>query len=497
MLNLTQNTRLSRGKALSLTITLVALFFAGLGAKGGDFSAGPFFDQFPLTLDSGQRTEIMGPFYYQQQTAADKIIAFPPFFSSDTDPAIDASEYDSLYPIFSYVRYGTQYRAQLIELFSFSGGQDPDNLERRRFTIYPLYFQQRSPDTNDNYTAVVPFYGHLKGRLFRDQIFFVMFPAYSETRKRDVVNDNYLYPFFNARHGDGMHGWQFWPFYGTEHKVVTTTTNDWGEVITNGGHNQMFALWPIHFRQDNGIGTGNTEKFRADLPFYSWFRSPQRDQTSVLWPFFNWINNREPDKQYREWEMPWPFIVVSRGEGKTGLRIFPFYGHATNSIFRDDFYLWPIYKFNSVYSPPLDRRRTRILLFLFQDTVDRNTETGKAHQRLDLWPLFVHTSDFNGNTRLQVFAPVESFVPSSPGIERNWAPLWSVWRQENNPATGADSQSFLWNFYRRDAAPGSKRISFFFGLYQSESTRDTKKVRLFYIPVIDRHPYQLSQRGPW
>jgi hypothetical protein len=136
-------------------------------------------------------------------------------------------------------------------------------------------------------------------------------------------------------------------------------------------------------------------------------------------------------------------------------------------------------------------------LFLFQDTVDRNTETGKAHQRLDLWPLFVHTSDFNGNTRLQVFAPVESFVPSSPGIERNWAPLWSVWRQENNPATGADSQSFLWNFYRRDAAPGSKRISFFFGLYQSESTRDTKKVRLFYIPVIDRHPYQLSQRGPW
>ena len=66
----------------------------------------------------------------------------------------------------------------------------------KRFTLFPLYFQQRSPDPNENYTALVPFYGHLKNRLFRDEIFFVMFPIYSETRKRDVVTDNYLYPVF-------------------------------------------------------------------------------------------------------------------------------------------------------------------------------------------------------------------------------------------------------------------------------------------------------------
>ena len=44
--------------------------------------------------------------------------------------------------------------------------------------------------------------------LFRDEIFFVMFPIYSQTRKKDVVTDNYLYPFFHLRHGDGLHGWQ-------------------------------------------------------------------------------------------------------------------------------------------------------------------------------------------------------------------------------------------------------------------------------------------------
>ena len=139
----------------------------------------------------------------------------------------------------------------------------------RRFTLFPIYFQQRSPDPKENYTALVPFYGHLKNRLFRDEIFFVMFPIYSETRKRDVVTDNYLYPFFDVRHGDGLHGWQVWPLVGTEHKDVTTQTNGFGEIETIGGYDKFFALWPIHFCQNTGIGTDNPEKFRADLPFYS------------------------------------------------------------------------------------------------------------------------------------------------------------------------------------------------------------------------------------
>jgi hypothetical protein len=487
--------RSSIGEVLSLTITLAVLFLASSRALAADFSVGPLFDQFPLTLGSGERTEIMGPFYYDQQNDSEKTWAFPPFFSSDADPSIHASEDDFLYPVFTYVKYGTQYRGQFVELFSFSGGQDPDDLARHRITLFPLYFQQRSPVAGDNYTAVVPFYGHLKGHLFHDRIFFVMFPIYGKTWKRDVVNDNYLYPFFNVRHGDGMHGWQFWPFYGSEHKVITTTTNDWGEVITNGGHDNYFVLWPVHFRDHEGIGTMNPEKLAADLPFYSSFRSPQRDATSVLWPFFNSIDNRDPDKPYHEWELPWPFIIVAHGKGKEALRIFPFYQQAHNDTYRDNFYLWPLYKFNSIYAPPLDRQRARILLFLFQDTADKNTETGKVKERLDLWPLFVHTHDFNGSTRLQLFAPLESILPSSPGIDRNWSPLWSVWRQENNPVTGANSQSFFWNLYRRDASPDAKTISFFLGLYQYHSARDTEKVRVFYIPVIDRHPYHLSQRG--
>jgi len=444
--------------------------------------AGSIYDQFHLTLDSGQRTEAAGPFFYEQETDTEKTWAIPPLFSHDSDPAIGQSEDDFLYPLLTYVKYGTEYRWQLIQLFNFSGGQTTGDSGKKQFTIFPLYFQQRSPDTNENYTALFPIYGHINGRLFRDKIFFILFPIYSQTRKRDVVNDNYLYPFFNVRHGDGMRGWQFWPFFGEEHKVVTTVTNGFGDVETVGGHDQYFALWPFYFNQDNGIGTDNPEKFQAIIPFYVGIRSPMRDSTSVLWPFFTRIDDRV--KKYREWQVPWPFVIFTRGEGKTTSRVWPLFSLSHNDEIETDSYLWPVYQFHSIHADPLDLRRTRVAFYLYENTVEKNTETGAEKRRVDMWPFFTWHRDFDGNSRLQIFAPIEPVVPENSGIERNWSPLWSLWRAENNPKTGASSRSLLWNLYRSDNTPGSKKISLLFGLFQYQSTGETNRLRLFYIPVM-------------
>ena len=102
-----------------------------------------------------------------------------------------------------------------------------------------------------------------------------------------------------------------------------------------------FALWPIHFWQNNGIGTDNPEKFRADLPLYSYTRSPNFDSTTVLWPFFTWIDERE--KKYREWQAPWPFVIFARGDGKTTSRVWPLFSRSQNKTLENDSYLWPLY----------------------------------------------------------------------------------------------------------------------------------------------------------
>ncbi|MFZ1072611.1 MAG: hypothetical protein WAO21_04160 [Verrucomicrobiia bacterium] len=448
-----------------------------------DFIAGPLYQQFPLTLDSGNRTEAAGPFFYQQERETEKSWAMPPLFSYLTDPATESETYDLFYPLLTCEIYGREYRWQFCQLLSFSGGQNQAAIPKSRFTLFPVYFQQRSPETNENYTALVPFYGHIKDRLFKNEIFFVMFPIYSETRKRDVVTDNYFYPFFDLRHGDGLYGWQFWPLVGNEHKDVTTQTNSFGEIEIIGGHDASFFLWPICLKQNTGIGTESPEKFRALIPLYATSHSPQRDSTSVLWPFFNWTDDRE--RKYREWDGPWPFIALARGPGKTTTRVLPLFSRSHNDTYESDFYLWPIYKYNRLRAGALDQERTRILFYLFVDVTEKNTGTGKAGRRVDLLPLFTWHRDFNGSSRLQILAPIEPILPGSSGVERNWSPLWSLWRAEDNPRTGASSRSLLWNLYRCDRTPGTKKCSLLFGLFQYQSNAESKKLRLFYIPLVN------------
>ncbi|HYG34642.1 MAG TPA: hypothetical protein VEC99_07660 [Clostridia bacterium] len=467
-------------KFCSLLGVLLAL--AGLSpAFGADgLSAGPLYDEFYLALAPGHRTEAVGPLFYKERVETQRTWAVPPLISYTTDEAVELKELDILYPVLTYDRYGQQYRWQFLQLLAFAGGPSQEDV-RSRITLFPLYFQQRSTDPSKNYTAVVPFYGHLKNRLFRDEIFFVMFPLYSQTKKRGVVTDNYVYPIFHLRRGPGLQGWQVWPLVGHEHKEITSRTNNFNEVSLVPGHDSWFALWPIFFKDRTGIGSDNPVYRQAVLPLYSFERSPKRDSTTIIWPFFSKINDRE--RKYREWDFPWPFWVIARGEGKNTTRFFPFYSQARSPTQETGFYMWPVYRYERAETESLERERNRVLFFLYSDDRRRNKETQATFRRTYLWPFFIKRRDYNGDSRLQVLAPLEPFVPASRSIQRNWSPLWSVWRAEKDLKTGAASQSLLWNLYRRDVTPVRKKVSFFFGLYQSQSTAEGRRIKLFYIPL--------------
>jgi hypothetical protein len=455
-------------------------------AKAGSepIHAGFLYDEFKLTLEEGFRIEALGPLYYNEQKDTQRTWAIPPFFALSEDPKTDFTEYDVLYPLLSLDRFGQQYRWHLLQLLSWAGGPSQVETERRRFTLFPIYFQQRSSEPTENYTAVFPLYGHLKHRLFKDEISFVMFPFYAQTRKRDIVTDNYVYPLFHKRYGNGLTGWQFWPVAGHEHKDVTAITNRFGGVESVPGHDRAFAGAILYMNETNGIGTTNVSWEQASLPLYHFTRSENRDSTTLLWPLFSKIDDRE--KKYREWQVPWPLVVIARGEGKTTTRYFPFYSRARGKELTSDFYLWPIYKVQTIHAPPLDRKRTRILFFVYSDTIQKSTETGKSRRRTDLFPFFTRRKDYDGSERLQVLAPLEPFVPGSKSIERDWSQLWSIWRAEKNARTGASSRSLLWNLYRYDSEPNRKKCSLLFGLFQYDSGAESKRTRIFYIPVGQR-----------
>jgi hypothetical protein len=478
-------------------ILLCLAVCTGLSAKEqttGLFGLGPLYDNFTLTLSPGHRAEALGPLFSFEQKESQRLWAVRPLLSHTLDPETDCEEFDLAYPLLTYDRYGKEYRYQLFQLLSFAGGQDQEENLKRRFTLFPFYFQQRSDKPDEAYTAILPFYGQLKGRLFRDEIKFVMFPLYSQSRKGDTVTDNYLYPFFHVRRGDALRGWQVWPLLGQEHKGVSSRTNHFDEVEIIGGHKKSFVLWPFFLNQQTGLGTDKPQKQQALLPFYNVTHSPLRDSTTYLWPLLTHTNDRE--KQYEEWGAPWPLIVFARGEGKTTTRLWPLFSRAYNTNLQSSFYFWPLYKYNRLHSDPLDRERTRILFFLYSDVTEKNTATTNALRRTDFWPLFTHWRDFDGNERLQILSVLEPFLPNHKSIERNYSPLWSLWRSEENAATKATSQSLFWNLYRRDSTPDTKKCSLLFGLFQYQSGAHDKRWRVFYVPFGKTEARPKEQAAP-
>jgi hypothetical protein len=58
-----------------------------------------------------------------------------------------------------------------------------------------------------------------------------------------------------------------------------------------------------------------------------------------------------------------------------------------------------------------------------------------------------------------------------------------VRRAEKNPKTGAAGESFLWNLYRRETAPETRKCSLLFGLFQYQSGLESRRWRVFFIPM--------------
>lgn len=425
---------------------------------------------FDLTMDSGSRREVLGPLYYDQFSEGRRTIAVPPLFSWLNDPGLEYREFDVLYPFLTYDRFGDESRTQLFQLLSLSDSGTANDDVRRKFTIFPIYFHQRSTNSASNYTALFPIYGTLQNRIFKDEIQFALFPLYAKTRKKDVVTRNYLYPFFHLREGTSLRGWQLWPLVGDEIRDPHTITDGFGDEVFVPGERISFAAWPFLLRKHAGIGGTNELRETSVLPLFSMTRSPARDATSIGWPFFRYTDHKE--KRFREWGFPWPFWGIARGEGKYMNRVWPFFSVAYNESIRSEWYGWPIWKRNTADVEGLFRQRTSVFFFLYNDLIERNPKTGAEMHRRDLWPFFQYRKQRDGRERLQVLALLEPLLPNNKSMERNWSPLWSLWRSEKHPETGRRSDSLLWNLWRREISDEERSNSYFFGLLRHRKTAD-------------------------
>ncbi|MBI4228132.1 MAG: hypothetical protein HY693_00275 [Deltaproteobacteria bacterium] len=449
----------------------------------------------------------LGPFITSKKNEKLTELGFRPFFYSIKDGEKNSSEMDILYPFATYDKRDGNWRFQLLAYLLYLESEKTKNgFSEREFNLFPFIFSKRAEDPEDSYFALFPFFGKMKNKFYKDEISFVLFPLFLQTRNGDEINRSFLWPFFGYYNGGGQSGFRFWPLFGYRKKEEKL--------------DEKFVLWPFIISSKR-VFYGEERSTFSILPFYTSFESPNFTNKTYFWPFFNYVEDKK--RGFKQLSAPWPFIGFTRGT-REGNRFFPFYAdymgeggggivpfYSENSIEsrgkgyqdRDGFILWPLYRYSSVTLEDYRRSRKSILLILYKEIKDEPIiEGGTSGRRINLWPLFSYRRDNDGNRSFQFFSLLEPLVSGVDGLERNYSPLWRFfeWKKYSD---GRTVTSFLWNTFRTEyseeatkvslqpiipifsytrAVEGSKTL-FFGGLFGYQNTGAIRKLKFLFVPI--------------
>lgn len=380
-------------------------------------------------IEKVREVEALGPLYFSQEKDKEKEWGLRPLFSTRRDESEDTREIDILYPLFTYRREKGESRFQFIQLLSSRSEERETKAREGRFTLFPFLFYGWSEE-RPGYFALAPFYGTIRDRFGFDEIKIRFF--YLETIRAEV-RTRMLFPFYSQTEGKKERGFRLWPFYGFSEKEGKSTS--------------YFVAWPFILSQKTGLDTDNPRETFSFLPFYAASRSPERDFTSYLWPFFSHVEDRK--REYSEWGLPYPFVIYASGTGRQALRILPLIGWDQRAERYSFFFAFPLYMFIRSDIEEVSKIRHQFLFWLYSDLQEEDREQEVSKRRVDMWPLLSYYREEDGSVSFQALSLLEPFFPKHEGIKRNLSPLWGIYRYRRD-AEGNRWHSLLWNLIRRE-----------------------------------------------
>ena len=297
--------------------------------------------------------------------------------------------------------------------------------------VFPLWFSGVSRD-GDSYWAAFPLYGRHPHLLLLDDFSFVLFPIYFEystpyrpeggrgAEPAPVARSHaVLWPLVSWKESP-RNSIGIWPFWGhatrreSEHSYVLWPIATWasyGEDRDTGGAGDSWMFWPFY-------GRIRRERERQDLylpPFFSWAETPQGWRLRVPWPLVDL--ERMPARNRTS---VWPFVERVQG--------FSFYER--ERVEEDSWrFGWKLVE-NSTLSTSHTREDV-FSVFPFYAHEERFGSGGDCvSSYLRIWPFYERFDD--GGRR---FERVLALFPirHAAGVDRNWAPFWTMWSRRDLP----------------------------------------------------------------
>ena len=374
----------------------------------------------------------VGPFFeYRATREGGTFWAVRPFYSKINDPVSDTRVTDVVWPLSTFHRDREQEWWRVLIAY---GWDDDVTRDDSPFStaILPFWFQGRTRQGED-YWALFPVYGHLPHVLLMDDIDFVLFPFYLDYEVNGVERVYTPWPFY-SRLSDNP-------------RLIETGVFPFWCHQVNSKHDEerLYAFWPF-WTSAVYRGARNPGSSFLFFPFYGEINREKETQRLVLPPFFSYAKTDSAER----WRLPWPFYETRETwETRTTKAAFkrsywPFYGRETRGGDDERIYaVWPLYWSSSMAVKGRRAERRRLFPFYADEREYRVDDAGReteAARYTRVWPFFVRETA-PGRSRLRAFE--FNLIRHSGGIERNWAPFWTLYERERCPS-GTVRHDLLW-----------------------------------------------------
>lgn len=429
---------------LFLLVPAIGSLLPGCMATKERTELGPFYFRRELPRPEATESAILWPFFQKYESARISQFAFRPLVNvrrEDTgwDLQGNIHEVQALWPLFLYRRTEglTRLKIRLLPVFHHVRFQHADGPEEVDTHLLPFLLSGHS-ETGEDYFAIFPLGGTLRGFFGRERIRFALFPLYADTREGEHRSRHFLWPIFRHSHGGGKSSFRFFPLFGWKKK--------------EGWYDKRFVLWPFFSRVQYRIGTDRPLDSWFFLPFYGRQETPFGKIQYFLYPFFSYHQNERPGNRFREWNLPWPIVRFTRGDLEHATQVWPIWGRHSKPNFRKEFLFYPIY--HSFLYGDADRmmQRTYVLPLYWSWRV---TEGGEfSHGRIKGWPLFDASMRGEEERQFRALSPLWFWRPDG-GFERNYSDFWKF-HEHRRWEDGLLERKILWArfFSNLPGAPG-------------------------------------------
>ena len=391
-------------------------------------SAGPTAGERPLNLAYDRRVE-----------DGTEIRQIRPVYWKSEGP--DGKRVNILGPLVRYREDHVYKRLDIFPNIHYSARHAPQDERMWWFVFFPLAFLG-----HDDF-LVLPFGGVSRGLLGVDEILMIS-PFFIRTKTisshptdPDVYTVRHvLFPLIawgSDGKPDGRRKIRVAPFYGKQ---------KWRDGSESG-----FVMWPFYnWRRD-----GESKSFFV-FPFYGKATSPTREETSVLFPIYNRVEDLRTGATDTA---VFPFWRRTKGSEKVDIRrawpIAEFRRFGWNT---EEFVAWPLWR-RAYRDDGTEFSKTTWIVPVYRRIEGVDRKDGRHRKKTVVWPIGRWEKERDG-TR-EVAFPILSPI-DSPEIREFSEPI----------------RPFISVYHRRVRPNGDREASALFGIVQTRKTEKSKKVRI-------------------